>query len=451
MSNNEEEHKKEEKEEEKELGRDNEEKNRKWVGFVKKTKNIFLKNKEENSANEWVEPIRRRTSTNSKININNYGNIVEMEENNKLGDEIDIYSIIANSEELLIQIFGYLPYTTLCQSIVLVCCKWKRISEDNQIWLDLCNKYAKSEVFSYLFLNSNYFWHQNCYQKLKKRISVFNKISFEKSEISNENFKNVFYEELFLMEKAIKIAKKIEFIPRNLKEFDSMDGVHIYNNSMEFNDFRNQKLKSTKNINIEKYLKEIKKMKNSHNVYINNKEYYHKLRKEKMNLKYDIKKKSHPLFPQKLGITDDKWETIVKKFINNGSIYYPSASFQSFHYNDDPIITIENIRNSFLNGNNNNNNQNSKNKKNNKNNNNNNNNNNDLKKSKLPKISFFAKEEKEKCDQEVEKKEVINKDLKMSLVGGGGIGSKTGFVIQFVQGHFVEEYDPTIGTLFISN
>ena len=113
----------------------------------------------------------------------------------------------------------------------------ERISEDNYIWLNFCYNYAKSEVFSYLFLNSNYFWQQNCYQKLKKRISVFNKISFEKSEISNENFKNVFYEELFLMEKVIKIAKKIEFIPQNLKEFDSMDGVHIYNNSMEFNDY----------------------------------------------------------------------------------------------------------------------------------------------------------------------------------------------------------------------
>ena len=63
MSNNsEEEHKKEEKE----LEGDKDEKNRKWIDFVKITKNIFSKNKEKNSANECVEPIRRRTSTNSK-------------------------------------------------------------------------------------------------------------------------------------------------------------------------------------------------------------------------------------------------------------------------------------------------------------------------------------------------------------------------------------------------
>ena len=157
-----------------------------------------------------------------------------------------------------------------------------------------------------------------------------------------------------------------------------------------------------------------------------------------MNLKYDIKKKSHPLLPQKLEITDDKWEKIVKKFIKNGSIHYPSSSFQSFHFNEDPIITIKNIRNSFLN-NKYKNNHNSKNKKNNKNNNNNNNNNkknnnnnnNDIKQSKLPKISYLTKEKEDKY-------------LKMSLVGGGGVGSKTGFVIQFVQDHLLKNMIPLL-------
>ncbi|KAH3760826.1 phosphoribosylpyrophosphate synthetase [Pelomyxa schiedti] len=34
--------------------------------------------------------------------------------------------------------------------------------------------------------------------------------------------------------------------------------------------------------------------------------------------------------------------------------------------------------------------------------------------------------------------------IKIVLVGGGGIGSKTAMVIKFVQGHFITEYDPTI-------
>ena len=31
------------------------------------------------------------------------------------------------------------------------------------------------------------------------------------------------------------------------------------------------------------------------------------------------------------------------------------------------------------------------------------------------------------------------------MCGDGGVGAKTALTIQFVQNHFVEEYDPTIG------
>jgi GTPase SAR1 family protein len=40
-------------------------------------------------------------------------------------------------------------------------------------------------------------------------------------------------------------------------------------------------------------------------------------------------------------------------------------------------------------------------------------------------------------------------EYKLVVVGGGGVG-KSALTIQFIQGHFLEEYDPTIeGNIYI--
>ena len=329
---------------------------RKWIGFVKRN---------TNNSNKFYSLPLSLNRCNNTINFNyNHRDIVEMEKNIELEE---IYSIIANSEELLIQIFGYLPYRTLCQSIVLVCCKWKRISEDNQIWLNLCNKYDSNNIiFSYLIeerkillehLNEERFlkWSfENCYHKIKKRVKK-NKFSFEKT---GENFKKVFEEELILMSRFIEQVKYNKSLKR-LDEFDTKDGVHICDNHTWFNNYQIKKLNSNY---------EIKQIKN-------NIEIEDKIKKLKYN------------------------EKIVKNFINNGSIHYPSSSFQSFHYNEDPNITLDKIRNSF--------------------------------KKIISKGNIF--EEKEE-----------GKSIKIAMIGPGATG-KTNFINQFINSTFDDEYDPTIG------